>query len=355
MVARRIAAAVLALGVLLLGTALSSHAQTPAFHDIRPGYGVTAVGWLSDYHPALKGTPGDSRVYYLDSGVPGATVYVQGGTHGNEIAGVVAATILVERAIPTAGRLIVVPHGNNANVDYNDGYRLDVPSYITLEVEGGVPRTFRYGSRRTNPAYEANPDPEVYVSPDGGVHEGNEIRNLNRVHPGKADGTLTEQISYAIVQLLIQENVDIAFDLHEAGVGSRLENVLVAHQRAFDAAIYAILDLSAQGLHFNLEPSQPEFRGLSHREWGDHTQVLAFLSETGNPGQTDEYVNPDVVNDPKNPLHDRVGRHLAIVRSVLDSAELLGMPPMRYVGVPTYADLVRDGLGPWLNAPTAQP
>ena len=355
MVARRIAAAVLALGVLLLGTALSSHAQTPAFHDIRPGYGVTAVGWLSDYHPALKGTPGDSRVYYLDSGVPGATVYVQGGTHGNEIAGVVAATILVERAIPTAGRLIVVPHGNNANVDYNDGYRLDVPSYITLEVEGGVPRTFRYGSRRTNPAYEANPDPEVYVSPDGGVHEGNEIRNLNRVHPGKADGTLTEQISYAIVQLLIQENVDIAFDLHEASVGSRLANTLVAHERAMEPAVYAILDLSGQGLHFNLEQSRPEFRGLSHREWGDHTKALAFLTETPNPGQTPGVPNQDPVNDPVNPLYDRVGRQLAAIRAVLDATELLGLPPMTYEGVPTYADLIRDGIGPWLNTPTARP
>src|SRR5690625_965680 len=121
---------------------LGAFAQTPAMHDIRPGYGVTGIGWLSDYHPALKGTPGDSRVYYLDSGVPGGTVYVQGGTHGNEIAGVVAATILVERAMPTAGRLIVVPHGNNANTDYNDGYFPDAPDYFSIEVEGGVERHF---------------------------------------------------------------------------------------------------------------------------------------------------------------------------------------------------------------------
>ena len=353
--ANRMRIALAAVGLMIFGMALGAYAQTPAFHDIRPGYGVTAIGWLSDYHPPLKGTPGDSRVYILDSGVPGGTLYVQGGTHGNEIAGVLAATILVERAIPTVGRIIVVPHGNNANVDYNDGYRAGVPPYVTIEVEGGVPRTFRYGSRRTNPAYEAQPDPDVYISPDGGVHEGNEIRNLNRVHPGKPDGTLTEQIAYAIRQLLIQEDVDVAIDLHEAGVNSRLANTLVAHERALETAVYAVLDLSAQGLHFNLEPSRQEFRGLSHREWGDHTKALAFLTETANPGQTDEYSSPDVVNDPENPLHDRVGRQLAAIRAIVDAVVLLGGPPVSYEGVPTYADLVRDGLGPWLNAPTAKP
>lgn len=327
----------------------------PAFHDVRPGYGVTHIGWLSDYHPGLKGTPGDSRVYYLDSGVDGGTVYVQGGTHGNEIAGVMAATLLVERAVPTAGRLIVVPHGNNANVDYNDGVFPDVPEFISIEVGDGVERQFRYGSRRTNPAYEAAADPEVFVSGSGETLDGSEIRNLNRVHPGEADGTLTQQIAYGIRQLLLEEQVDVAFDLHEASVGSRLENVLVSHPRGMDAAVLAILELSMDGLHFNLEPSQESFRGLSHREWGDHTQVLSFLTETGNPGQTRGFVDADIIGDANNPLNDRVGRQLAMVMAVIQGAMDLGMPPIVLEGVPTYADLIEDGLGPWLNAPTAQP
>lgn len=355
MVNRRLGIAMVHAAIIVLVLAIGALAQTPAFHDIRPGYGVTHIGWLSDYYPPLKGTPGDTRVYVLDSGVPGGTAYVQGGTHGNEIAGVMAATILVERAIPTAGRLIVVPHGNNANVDYNDGFRTDVPTTFTIEVAGGIEREFRYGSRRTNPAYEAQPDPEEYVTPDGGVHSGDEIRNLNRVHPGKPDGTLTEQIAYAIRTLLIEEDVDVAIDLHEAGVTSRLANTLVAHPRALDAAVFAVLDLSMQGIDINLEPSREEFRGLSHREWGDHTPVLAFLTETANPGQTPNMVNPDVVNDPVNPLHDRVGRQLAMIRAILDATAALGTPPVTYDGVPTYADVVRDGIGPWLNAPTAKP
>src|SRR5690606_39327425 len=139
-------------------------------------------------------------------------------------------------------------------------------------------------------------------------HDGAEIRNLNRVHPGKPDGTLTEQIAYAINRLLSEEKVDVAIDLHEAGVGDRLENVLVAHQRAFMAGVYAGLNLSAQGLHFTLEPSRPEFRGLSHRERGDHTPAPALRTETRSPGQTTESENPAPVNDPKHPPPTRSGR-----------------------------------------------
>lgn len=340
---------------LLLLMATGVLAQTPAFHDIRPGYGVTKIGWLSDYHPALRGTPGDTRVYTLDSGNSGGTVVIVGGTHGNEISGVMAATVLVERAIPTAGRLIVIPHGNNANSDYQDGYRTDVPNWFTVTTPEGVERTFRYGSRRTNPAYESQPDPARYERGDGEVHAGEEIRNLNRVHPGIADGTLTEQISYGIVQLIQQEQADVAFDLHEAGATSRIANTLVAHNRGMDAAVLAILDLSMQGIHINLEPSREEFRGLSHREWGDHTQALAFLTETVNPAQTPSFVNPDITNDPDNPLHDRVGRQLAMIRTVLDGTEALGTPPVAYDGVPTHAQMMQDGLGAWLNSATAKP
>lgn len=220
--------------LLLVGETDIAQGQTPAFHDIRPGYGVTQIAWLSDYHPPLRGTPGDTRVYILDSGIPGGTAAILGGTHGNEISGVMAATVLVERAVPTKGRLIVIPHANNANVDYDDGFRSDVPAWFSVTTPEGVERIFRYGARRTNPAYETAPDPLSYSREDGAVYAGNEIRNLNRVHPGVPDGTLTEQIAYGIVQLLRHEAVDVAFDLHEAGVRSRIANTLVAHPRGLE-------------------------------------------------------------------------------------------------------------------------
>src|SRR5690606_41570561 len=66
---------------------------------------------------------------------PGGTAAILGGTHGNEISGVMAATVLVERAVPTKGRLIVIPHANNANVDYDDGFRSDVPAWFSRSEE----------------------------------------------------------------------------------------------------------------------------------------------------------------------------------------------------------------------------
>lgn len=324
--------------------------QTPAFHDIRPGYGVTEVGWLSDYHKPLKNTPGDTRVYTLDSGEPGATVVIVGGTHGNEIAGVMAATILVEKGQPQTGRLIVIPHGNNANVDYTDTAHRGIAEWFTLTTPEGTERTFRYGSRRTNPPYQAA-DPETYVRPDGAEHGGAEIRNLNRVHPGVADGTLTEQIGYGIYRLLHEEQADIAFDLHEAGETSRIANTLVAHEDALYVGAEAILELSMQGIHINLEPSREEFRGLSHREWGDHTPALAFLTESANPGQTPNLDNPDVINDDVNPLVDRVGRQLAMVQAVITAAVSSGATPSFAMdNVPTHAELIEDGIGAWLNS-----
>ena len=70
----------------------------PAVHDIRPGPGVTATKMLSAYAPGLANTPGDTTVYVLEGQEPGATVFVAGGTHGNEIAGIMAAIVLVEHA-----------------------------------------------------------------------------------------------------------------------------------------------------------------------------------------------------------------------------------------------------------------
>ena len=63
---------------------------------IYPGPGVTEKQMLSDYNPELKGTNGDTEIYVLDSGVPGASILVLGGTHPNEPSGVVAAVALIE-------------------------------------------------------------------------------------------------------------------------------------------------------------------------------------------------------------------------------------------------------------------
>ncbi len=94
---RRIMSSLLVAALVMAMSAASAVAE-PIMHDVRPGYGVTGIGWISDYHaPPLRGTPVDTRVYYLDSGVKGGpTTLILGGTHSNEIAGIMAATLFVE-------------------------------------------------------------------------------------------------------------------------------------------------------------------------------------------------------------------------------------------------------------------
>ena len=53
--------------------------------EVRPGPGVTAQKWLSDYHPPLKGTNFDTPIFFLDGAKKGATVLLVGGTHPREI------------------------------------------------------------------------------------------------------------------------------------------------------------------------------------------------------------------------------------------------------------------------------
>ncbi|BAS26296.1 succinylglutamate desuccinylase [Limnochorda pilosa] len=343
--------AVLGLAVLVGAGAAAAGPGPYVSHDIRPGAGVTRVGWLSEYHPALKGTPGDTRVYVLEGSEPGATVFVAGGTHGNEIAGAMAATVLVEKAVVTQGRLIVIPRANNsaatyAEIEYGD------PGQIWLVTPSG-PRAFRYGARRTHPDHQGVPDPAVFVHPLGAEFEGAESRNLDRVHPGRADGTLTEQVSYAIVELLRREKVHVAFDLHEAGPTSRLANMLVSHPKGLEIGALALLNLEYEGISMKLEHSSVDFRGLSHREWGDATPAYSYLIETPNPAQasagSDERRNADPVNDPESPLWKRVGTHLDTVRSVLDAFAMTDPGFAFSYAAPGYAELEARGLGASLN------
>jgi len=298
---------------------LVAFAVDPASHDIRPGYGVTETRWLSSYHPALANTPGDTPIYVMEGESEGGTLLLFGGTHANEIAGVMAATLLVERGEVSQGTVIVVPHANNSASQRNDGTRHPgTPQWFELTTSSGEARRFRYGSRLTA-AEDQDPDPEAFVHPLGGEIAGTEARNLNRNHPGKADGTLTEQISYALFQLAEQEGVDVVIDMHESSVTSRLAHMVVCHPRAMDVGAMAILDLEMDGIALKQEVSQEKFRGLSHREFGDHTDALAFLVETPNPGQEDSIERPDVVNDPEAPLSGRVHTHLRTVKAILDN------------------------------------
>jgi len=310
---------------------------------------VTGLLWLSDYEPSLRDGPGDSRVFVLDSGKPGATMLVVAGTHANEIAGMTAATVLVERAVPAEGRLIVVPKLNSSGLSYVDGAN-PRPSWIRVEAVSGT-RYLKYGARLVHPAHQGRPDPERYAHP--GSREslpGEEQRNINRAYPGYEDGPLAQRVALAVMRILERERVDVAVDMHEARPSSKLKWIIVANPKNLDIAVNVVFDLEDKGIDLKLDRSSDEFRGLSHREWGDGSAAAAFLVETPNPAQeSDPGLVVDQLRDPLFPLWKRVGAHLEALSSIAANySASSGAKAVRFEGAPDYETLERLGLESFL-------
>jgi predicted deacylase len=341
---------VLAVCVLVLSPLAAQVAEVvqpihPAFQaaldEQRPGLGVTRIGALSEYLPALAGTALDSPVYFLEPPqpavgsnngagsnqitTPGAeaklpAILILGGTHGDEIAGVMAASLFVSWAKPAAARLIVVPRANASAGTWSDPDRPG-PKAIVLETDGGQ-RAFRYGSRFTRPEDEILSDPERYYPPEAVGEEqslaGREARNLNRAHPGEKTGRLTARAAAAYFNLINSENVKAAFDLHEAGPVSGLAWNIIAHPKNLDYAAMGILAADERGVQMVLDRSRPNNRGLSHRAWGEKTDAAAYLIETLNPGQvTGGKPELDHLNNELSPLWKRVGIQVETVMAIL--------------------------------------
>lgn len=342
-----------------------------ALDPVYPGEGVARVARLSDYEPSLKGTPGDSEVYVLDSGQPGATVLVVGGTHPDEAAGPLTAVLLVETARVRSGRLLVIPFANRSAFTHNlpmEGH----PASFEVRTPTG-PRAFKYGARLTNPI-DQWPDPTVFVDPRSRQQlAGTEARNLNRAYPGKPNGTLTQRVAYSITTLIRRERVDVAIDLHESSPEYPTINTIVAHDRAAEMGAIASMNLQGKGLNIGIELSPANLRGLSHREWGDNTQAFAFLTETPNPsqGRLRGRTDPALIvtgrdrmylrlagsgrlyvefTDRGYPVEERVGRQVEAIQEILGAYNLMNPGvPVVIGGVPGYEDLVNRGLGEFIH------
>jgi predicted deacylase len=367
---RLTATVLLALTVGILALVTPDFRRMHEEEPIREGPGVTAIKHLSDYFGGLKGTAGDTEVFVMDSGVPGGTVLVLGGTHPNEPSGFLSAILMIENAKPSKGRMIIIPRANNSGFTHTD-YTEGAPQRIHLKAASGE-RWFRFGSRATNPT-DQWPDPDIYVHAASGQKlSGSETRNLNRAYPGRADGTLTEKVAHGIVQLIQKEKVSLAIDLHEASPEYPVINAIVAHERAMDIAAEVTIGLQMDGIKIGLEPSPKSLRGLSHREWGDATDTMAILMETANPaqGRLRGATNEQLVLTGKDPMYERaaklnrlfvpydakglpidlrVARHVTAVNEFL--AVMSRKKPQQAVvlsKVPSYNDMVKKGIGTYL-------
>jgi hypothetical protein len=371
------AVAVAAWAVLLVFAGIAFHRHRTFREPVVLGPGVTGVKTLGDWFAPLKGTVNDCNIYLMDSGRPGATILLMGGTHPEEPGANLAADLVVEHAVPKEGRLIVAIHMNRSASTVTrpgDAY----PQFFTIPTPWGS-QTFRMGDRWANPL-DSWPDPETYVNyPSGQMLAYMDIRNANRAWPGRPNGLLVEQTTYAFMQLIRAEHVDLAVDYHEAELEYPVIGTIVAHQKAQDLAAMVSMDLSANEFQIGMEISPKPLHGLSHREIGDFSDSMGILMEAPEPfldrvrGVTDERLlltGQDAfvraagkagllywpIDDAGWPIAVRVARHIRTTSKVF---EVWGMlypdKPISVDGLPGYQDLIASGVGAWLEDPAAVP
>ncbi len=338
------------------------------------GPGVTKVEKLSDYTKGLKGTVADTNVFHLEGKEEGGKIFIIANTHSNEPAAILTALIFIENAVVDKGTLIIIPEFNNSagrNTRPGDGY----PLYYEIHTDWGS-KKFRMGNRDASPL-DQWPDPDVYVHyPDKQLLSFLDVRNTNRTWPGRPDGPLMERVTYGAMQIMRSEKVDIAVDIHGAETMFPVTNCIVAPEKSIRIATMTSLTVKAREKFDNhVEPSPSGFRGLSHREIGDHSDALPFLLEAPLPF-LDQPTGPktvDLLLDGKDPfllslskkkklfvpydetgwpMEKRVGQHCSVILEIIRQfSRKFPDKAIKLRNVPRYADVVKNGVGHYYRNP----
>jgi hypothetical protein len=338
------------------------------------GPGVTKVEKLSDYTKGLKGTVADTNVFHLEGKEEGGKIFIIANTHSNEPAAILTALIFIENAVVDKGTLIIIPEFNNSagrNTRPGDGY----PLYYEIQTDWGS-KKFRMGNRDASPL-DQWPDPDVYVHyPDKQLLSFLDVRNTNRTWPGRPDGPLMERVTYGAMQIMRSEKVDIAVDIHGAETMFPVTNCIVAPEKSIRIATMTSLTVKAREKFDNhVEPSPSGFRGLSHREIGDHSDTLPFLLEAPLPF-LDQPTGPktvDLLLDGKDPfllslskkkklfvpydetgwpMEKRVGQHCSVILEIIRQfSRKFPDKAIKLRNVPRYADVVKNGVGHYYRDP----
>lgn len=363
----------------LAGIEFYTYRHTP--ETVVASSALTEQHMLSEWVPSLEGTFGDTPVFIFNSGVEGGTLLYVGGTHPYEPAASLSAYVLLENIQVEKGRVIIIPQANRSATTtgmLGNAY----PRYYEIETEWGTVQ-YKNGDRWANPL-DSWPDPFTYMHyPSNLALTYQDIRNVNRCYPGRPNGSLIERVCYGIMEIIRNEDVDIAIDCHEAAVMYPVVETYVAHDRALDMAMMAAMSLSADRFYMKCEQSPKNLRGLSHREWGDFSDTLAILMETPQPF-TDWIVGPmtatlqtegkdeilqiasdhgltyvDYDSEFGAPMKYRVGRHLEGAKEVLSWAndmQLMFEGKDIVATWPGYNDLMDKDCGYFLQNPeTADP
>ncbi|MBS3788924.1 succinylglutamate desuccinylase/aspartoacylase family protein [Candidatus Bipolaricaulota bacterium] len=371
---RAISVAFLIIAVTL---ALLAGRSFQAMHEpksIYPGSGITDEFDLHRYNKNLKGTPGDTSVYVLEGEKPGGTALIVGGTHPDEPAGFLTTVVLLENLKVEKGTLLIIPRANKSGFTHNSPLK-GYPQYFRFTSKGKE-REFRFGSRLSNPVHQW-PDPTVSINPAGLKLAGFGARNLNRCYPGDKDGSLTEKVAWAIMELIRERDVDVAIDLHESSPEYPVTKALVAHPNSLDLASMAKFSIMSQGVDLKLERSPASLGGLSHREWGDHTSTKAFLIESPNPiqGRMRGRTDVSLLKEGRDkfyrqaadegslfvefgsegwPIEKRIGIHTSTIRAIIEAySNINPSNSFSLEGIPSYEEVSREGVSAYLRYSTS--
>jgi predicted deacylase len=369
---------VLVIGVITALGAVPLYRHRHSTMPIIAGPGVTKVIKLSDYAPTLKSTMADIDVFVLEGKEPGGKAFLMSNTHSNEPAGLLAMMAFIENAVVDKGTIYVAPTFNasgSRNTKPGDGY----PLYFDIPTDWGRVR-FRMGNRDASPL-DQWPDPDVYIQyPERQALSYVDVRNTNRTWPGRPDGPLMERVTYAAMEMMRREKIDVAIDFHGAETMFPVTNCIVAPQKSAKIATMASMTVKAmEGFENHVEPSPGNVRGLSHREIGDHGPSLPFLLEAPIPF-LDQPTGPKTTKlllDGKDPfllslskkkklfvpydetgwpLEKRVGQNLSVTLEIFRQfTKKTAGRPIAVRGVPRYADVLKAGVGRFLADPSKAP
>jgi hypothetical protein len=204
-----------------------------------------------------------------------------------------------------------------------------------------------------------------------------DVRNMNRTWPGRTNGSLAERTSYAFMQLIDQEGVDLTIDLHEAELEYPIIGTIVAHQGATNVAAMTSMTLTAKEFRLGMEISPLALHGLSHREIGDFSDSPALLLESPEPfldrvrGVTDEALlltGKDEfvmkageagllywpIDENGWPIDVRVARHVRTMEVIAEMwTRFHKADPLILTGLPGYQEMIDNGVGHYFADPAS--
>jgi len=365
---------IVAVIILLIVSSIQFYEHRHYKMPIVAGPGVTKVMRLSEYSPGLKGTMADTDVFFLEGKEKGGTALIIANTHSNEPAALLTALVFLENAVIDQGTMIIIPqfnHSGSRNTKPGDGY----PLFFEIPTDWGS-KKFRMGNRNAAPL-DQWPDPDVYIHyPDRQLLSYLDVRNTNRTWPGRPDGPLMERVTYGAMQIMKEEKVDVALDIHGAETMFPVTNCIVAPEKSMRIATMTSLTVKArEGFDNHVEPSPSGFRGLSHREIGDYSDTMPFLLEAPLPF-LDQPTGPktvDLLLDGKDPfllslskkrklfvpydetgwpMSKRVGQHCSVGLEILRQfSQKFPEKAIKVRNVPRYAEVVKNGVGHYYHNP----